>query len=50
MEFATKGSIDWFNHHRLRCEVTDDNTSVMWAEFEAARYRQTAPTLEAVTR
>ena len=50
VEFATMGYIDWFNHRRLHGEITDDNTYVTPAEFEAAYYRQTAPALEAVTQ
>ena len=50
VEFATMGFIDWFNHRRLHGEITDDNTYVTPAEFEAAYYRQTAPALEAVTQ
>jgi len=49
VEFATMGYIDWFNHRRLHGEITDDNSYVTPAEFEAAYYRQTAPALEAVT-
>jgi putative transposase len=50
VEFATMGYIDWFNHRRLHGEITDDNTYVTPAEFEAEYYRQTAPALEAVTQ
>ena len=50
VEFATMGYIDWFNHRRLHGEITDDNTYITPAEFEAAHYRQTAPALEAVTQ
>jgi len=50
VEFATMGYIDWFNHRRLHGEITDDNSYVTPAEFEAAYYRQTAPALEAVTQ
>ena len=50
VEFATMGYIDWFNHRRLHGEITDDNTYVTRAEFEAVYYRQTAPALEAVTQ
>jgi putative transposase len=50
VEFATLGYIDWFNHRRLHGEITDDNSYVTPAEFEAAYYRQTAPALEAVTQ
>ena len=50
VEFATMGYIDWFNHRRLHDEITDDNTYVTPAEFEAEYYRQRAPALEAVTQ
>ena len=50
VEFATLGYIDWFNHRRLHGEITDDNSYVTPAEFEATYYRQTAPALEAVTQ
>jgi putative transposase len=50
VEFATMGYIDWFNHRRLHGEITDDNSYVTPAEFEAAYYRQTAPAPEAVTQ
>lgn len=50
VEFATLGYIDWFNHRRLHGEITDDNSYVTPAEFEAAYYRQTAPALAAVTQ
>jgi putative transposase len=49
VEFATLGYIDWFNHRRLHGEITDDNTYVTPAEFEALYYRQAAPAHEAVT-
>ena len=50
VEFATLGYIDWFNHRRLHGEITDDNSYVTPAEFEATYYRQAAPALEAVTQ
>ena len=50
VEFATLGYIDWFNHRRLHGEITEDNSYVTPAEFEAVYYRQTAPALEAVTQ
>jgi putative transposase len=50
VEFATLGYIDWFNHRRLHGEITDDNTYVTPAEFEATYYRQETPALEAVTQ
>ena len=50
LEIATAEWVDWFNHRRLHGEITDDNTYVTPAEFEAAYYRQTAPALEAVTQ
>ena len=37
------GYIDWFNHRRLHGEITDDNSYVTPAEFEATYYRQSAP-------
>ena len=40
VEFATLGYVDWFNHRRLHGEITDDNTYVTPAEFEATYYRQ----------
>ena len=50
VEFATLGYIDWFNHRRLHGEITDDNSYVTPAEFEATYYRQTEAALEAVTQ
>jgi putative transposase len=50
VEFATMGYIDWFNHRRLHGEITDNNSYVTPAEFEATYYRQEAPALEAVTQ
>ena len=50
VEFATLGYIDWFNHRRLHGEITDDNSYVTPAEFEATYYRQSAPAVEAGTR
>jgi putative transposase len=50
VEFATLEYVDWFNHHRLHGEITDDNTYVTPAEFESTHYRQTAPAVEAVTQ
>jgi putative transposase len=50
VEFATLGYIDWFNHRRLHGEVTEDNSYVTPAEFEATYYRQAAPALEPVTQ
>ena len=50
VEFATLGYVDWFNHRRLHGEITDDNTYVTPAEFEATYYRQEAPALEAATQ
>ena len=43
VEFATLGHIDWFNHRRLHGEITEDNSYVTPAEFEAIYYRQTHP-------
>jgi putative transposase len=50
VEFATLGYLDWFNHRRLHGEITEDNSYVTPAQFEATSYRQTAPALEAVTQ
>jgi putative transposase len=50
VEFATLGYIDWFNHRRLHGEVTDDNTYVTPAEFEASYYRQATPALAAANQ
>ena len=41
VEYATMDYIDWFNTRRLHGEITDDNTYVTPAEFEALYYRQT---------
>ena len=41
VEYATLEYIDWFNHRRLHGEITDDNSYVTPAEFEALYYRQT---------
>jgi transposase InsO family protein len=41
VEYATLGYINWFNHRRLHGEITDDNSYVTPAEFEALYYRQT---------
>lgn len=50
VEFATLNYIDWFNHHRLHGEITDDNSYVIPAEFEAAHYHQKETAEVAVTR
>jgi acyl-CoA synthetase (AMP-forming)/AMP-acid ligase II len=50
VEFATLGYIDWFNHRRLHGEITDDNTYVTPAEFEATYYRQSQAATEALTQ
>ena len=50
VEFATLGYIDLFNHRRLQHEVTDDDSYITPAEFNAAYCRQEAPALEAVTQ
>ena len=50
VEFATLGYIDWFNHRRLHGEITEDNSYVTPAEFEATYYRQTQPAAEAATQ
>ena len=44
------GYIDWFNHRRLHGEITEDNSYVTPAEFEAFYYRQSQPAIEAVTQ
>ncbi|MDQ1396415.1 MAG: putative transposase [Acidimicrobiaceae bacterium] len=49
VEFATLGSIAWFNHRRLR-EITGDNSYTTPAEFEAGYSRQAAPATEAFTQ
>jgi len=49
-EYATLGYIDSFNHRRLHGEITDDNTYVTPAEFEAAYYRQATADDKAVTQ
>jgi putative transposase len=49
VEFATLGYIDWFNHRRLHGEITDDNTYITPAEFEATYYRHNQAAPEAVT-
>jgi len=48
VEFATLSYVDWFNHRRIHGEITDDNTYVTPAEFEATYYLQqaTAPTAD----
>ena len=50
VEYATLGYIDWFNHRRLHGEITEDNSYVTPAEFEATYYRQTQPAAEAATQ
>jgi transposase InsO family protein len=50
VEFATMTYLDWFNHRRLRGEITDDATYTTPAETEAAYYRQTSMAIEAVTQ
>jgi putative transposase len=50
VEYATLGYIDWFNHRRLHGEITDNNTYVTPAEFEASYYRQAIPADQAVTQ
>ena len=50
VEYATLGYIDWFNHRRLHGEITDNNTYVTPAEFEASYYRQATPADQAVTQ
>jgi putative transposase len=50
VEFATLGYVDWFNHRRLHGEITDDNTYVTPAEFEASYYRQESAAAVAVAQ
>ena len=50
VEFATLSYIDWFNHRRLHGEITEDNSYVTPAEFEATYYRQRDTAIEAVTQ
>ena len=50
VEFATLGYIDWFNHRRLHGEITDDNSYVTPAEFEADLLPSNQPAREAVTQ
>jgi hypothetical protein len=50
VDFAALGYLDWFNHWRLHGEITEDNSYVTPAEFEATYYRQTEAALEAVTQ
>lgn len=50
VEFVTKGYLDWFNHRRLHGEITEDNSDVTPAEFEAAYYRQNQPVEGLVTQ
>ena len=49
VEFATLGYIDWFNHRRLHGEITNDNSYVSPAEYEATYYRQKQADAEPVT-
>ena len=50
VEYATLSYIDWFNHRRLHGEITEDNSYVTPAEFEATYYRQRDTAIEAVTQ
>ena len=50
VEFSALGYIDWFNHRRLHGQITEDNSYVTPAEFEAIYYRQTQAAFEAVTQ
>jgi putative transposase len=50
VEFATLGYVDWFNHRRLHGEITDDNSYVTPAEFEASYYRQESVAAVAVAQ
>jgi putative transposase len=49
VEFETMSYVDWFNHHRLHGEITDDASYTTPAEFEALYYRQATPAFVAVT-
>jgi putative transposase len=49
VEFATMTYLDWFNHHRLHGEITDDASYSTPAAFEAAYYRHNQPAHVAVT-
>jgi len=50
VEFATLTYVDWFNHHRLHGEITDDPSYVTPAEFETTHYRRNEPAHEAATQ
>ena len=50
LEYATLSYIDWFNHRRLHGEITEDNSYVTPAEFEATYYRQIQPAADAATQ
>ena len=50
VEYAMLGYIDWFNHRRLHGEITEDNSYVTPAEFEATYYRQMQSAAEAATQ
>ena len=51
VEFATLGYVDWFNHRRLHGEITDDNTYVTPAEYEATTtVKQHPPTRRSPNR
>ena len=40
VEFATLEYVDWFNHHRLHGEITDDASYTTPAESESPYYGQ----------
>jgi hypothetical protein len=42
--------VDWFNHRRLRGEITTDPSRTTPGEHEAGYYPQSAPTFERVTQ
>jgi hypothetical protein len=44
------GYVNWFNHRRLHCEFTADNSYVAPAEFEALYYPQNQAALPAVSQ
>lgn len=49
VEFATMTYIEWFNHRRLRGEITSDPSFTTPTEAEAGYYRHNKPALEAMT-
>jgi putative transposase len=49
VESASLGFIDWFDHRRLQCGITQANSYATPAEFEATYYHQVQPTADAAT-